>query len=268
MATPAPTDITQPISPTRFAAALKDLSLASLHLKVLEIRNALLHLAHSNAQLRPFADGTETSLNLAPGQPDPDCADAIRENELVIARMHERIDLVQAEVVARGVSWREFEEEDVVAVDTAAVGGRREVEDDEPGVRGRSESAQQHAQETGSRPLTNGVHATQAEQEEEQAAASNAASRSSGTRGNPWTDGTFQVGTIRNGELHMDSDPPQRNGVGANNNTTAIASTATTRTQTGATSGGGRLTDEELRRLLEVRLAEEEDAEEDGGLHL
>lgn len=253
MATPTPTDITTPISPARFAAALKDLSIASLHLKVLEIRNALLHLAHSNAQLRPFADGTETSLDSSPGQPDPDCVEAIRENEVVIARMRERIELVKAEVLVRGVSWREFEEDADEGV----------VEDNEPGVSGGDDATQREV--VGSRPLTNGIH--------EEAATSNAtttttaAAASSATSRNPWTDGTFQVGTIRNGQLHMDSEPPQRNGVGANSVSTATA-TSSTQQPGAAASGGGRLTDEELRRLLEVRLAEDVGEDEDGGLHL
>lgn len=257
MASPNPTDITTPISPARFAAALKDLSIASLHLKVLEIRNALLHLAHSNAQLQPFADGTETSLNLAPGEPDPDCVEAIRENEIVIARMRDRIELVKAEVLARGVSWREFEEVDEVA-------------DDEPGVGAAVGSGGGAQDEAGSRPLTNGVNqhgTTRAEREDEEANNAVAAANSSTTVRNPWTDGTFQVGTIRNGELHMDAETPQRNGMREDrNNTPSITAPST---QPGAASSGGRLTDEELRRLLEVRLAEDEgEEEEDEGLHL
>ncbi|KAJ4424793.1 hypothetical protein N0V82_000512 [Gnomoniopsis sp. IMI 355080] len=261
MATPTPTDITTPITPARFAAALKDLSIASLHLKVLEIRNALLHLAHSNAQLQPFADGTETSLNLAPGEPDPDCVEAIRENEIVIERMRERIELVKAEVVARGLSWSEFEEVT-----------NELVEDNEPGVVARvgGSGSQGATEETGSRPLTNGLDGTRADDDGEEGESVNATASSS-IRGNPWTDGTFQVGTIRNGELHMDSEPPRRNGTGANSSSAASAAAAaatTTRTQPAAASGGGRLTDEELRRLLEVRLAEDANDEEDGGLHL
>lgn len=76
-----------PISPARFAEALKDLPLSTLHLKAAELRNSIAHLDYSNEQLQPFADGTETSVN---GVPDQDCVDAIRENEVVIARMQER----------------------------------------------------------------------------------------------------------------------------------------------------------------------------------
>ncbi|KAJ4295876.1 hypothetical protein N0V88_004578 [Collariella sp. IMI 366227] len=42
-----------PISPSRFAAALPDLPLSALHLKVLELRNSITHLDYSNEQLRP-----------------------------------------------------------------------------------------------------------------------------------------------------------------------------------------------------------------------
>ncbi|KAJ4163497.1 hypothetical protein LMH87_005220 [Akanthomyces muscarius] len=108
---------TTPISPARFAAALKDLSVAMLHLKVLEIRNSIAHLQYSNDQLRPFADGTATAASsgaaaaaaaASPGEPDQDCVDAIRENEQVVERMAERIALVRLEVEERGVSWDEF----------------------------------------------------------------------------------------------------------------------------------------------------------------
>jgi hypothetical protein len=95
-----------PISPARFAAALKDLPLSTLHLKAMEIRNSIAHLDYSNEQLKPFADGTDPSAN---GRPDQDCIDAIKENEIVIARMQERIGLLKAEVEGRGSSWLEFQ---------------------------------------------------------------------------------------------------------------------------------------------------------------
>lgn len=95
-----------PIAPARFAEALKDLPLSTLHLKAAELRNSIAHLDYSNEQLRPFADGTEPSLD---GHPDHDCIDAIKENEIVIARMQERIALLKAEVEGRGSSWLEFQ---------------------------------------------------------------------------------------------------------------------------------------------------------------
>ncbi|KKY32737.1 hypothetical protein UCDDA912_g07303 [Diaporthe ampelina] len=235
MATPQqPQEITAPITPARFAAALKDLSVASLHLKVLEIRNSLAHLAHSNAQLRPFAEGAVAAPGGEPGEPDPDCADAIRENEAVIARMRARVELVRAEVEARGLSWREFEAKD-------------ELEDDEPGVVAPAPDGTTTA-EVPPAPVGNGVdgHA--------EVGAGSGANGAAPSRGNPWEDGTFQTGVIRNGEIHMDA-VPNRQG----------SSAAPGLTNGGG--GGGTLTDEELRRRLEERLAEDND-DEDGGLHL
>jgi len=243
MATPPqPQDITAPITPARFAAALKDLSVASLHLKVLEIRNSLAHLAHSNAQLRPFAEGTVAALGGSPGEPDSDCADAIRENEAVIQRMRGRVELVRAEVEERGLSWTEFEAKD-------------EVEDDEPGVVApapapAAATAGVPGAASAGAPVVNGMNG---HAEDGARPGANGATPSRG--GNPWEDGTFQTGVIsRNGEIHMDAIP-NRQGSGA------------APTQANGGGGGGRLTDEELRRRLEERLAEDND-DEDGGLHL
>ncbi|KAL2110631.1 hypothetical protein VUR80DRAFT_935 [Thermomyces stellatus] len=90
----------EPISPRRFAAALPSLPLSSLRLKVLEIRNSISHLLYSNAELRPFADADP---------PDEVCAEAIRENEIVLERMLERISLLKEEVENRGARWEEFD---------------------------------------------------------------------------------------------------------------------------------------------------------------
>ena len=92
-----------PISPARFAEALKDLPLSTLHLKAAELRNSIAHLDYSNEQLKPFASGTEPSTN---GVPDRICVEAINENEVVIARLKERIELLKAEVESRGSSVR------------------------------------------------------------------------------------------------------------------------------------------------------------------
>lgn len=88
-----------PITPARFAAALPSLPLSTLALKAAELRNSVAHLDYSNEQLKPFAE---------PPNPDPDCADAIKENEGVIKSILERLDILKAEVEKRGVSWREF----------------------------------------------------------------------------------------------------------------------------------------------------------------
>lgn len=96
-----------PILPERFAAALTELPLGSLHAKAAELRNSIAHLQHSNEQLEPYArDG------------DRECAEAIRENEEVIARMEERVTLLKAEVEGRGMPW--------VEVDEVKKGGGRE----------------------------------------------------------------------------------------------------------------------------------------------
>ena len=200
-----------PISPARFAEAIKDLSLSILHLKVLEIRNSIAHLDYSNEQLRPFAEGTEptfdTAGSQAQGQPDPDCADAIKENEQVIERMQERIRMIRAEVEGRGCSWTEFQSKEELDAERTARG------------------------------LTNGEAAADAAAEENDSTSNSGA----GAQGQhqAWADGTFQTGTIRNGEVHLD----------------------------GQHQGGGRLTDEQLRRALEERLREDQD-EDDEGMHL
>lgn len=203
---------TTPITPARFAAALKDLSLPMMHLKVLEIRNSIAHLQYSNDQLRPFAEGSATAVDAGAAggggdAPDQDCVDAIRENEQVIERMAERIALVRLEVEERGHSWNEFQSKEEVEAGVEA-GAREQAQ------------AEARAQEG-----ENGVNGT--------------ASHSA------WTDGTFQTGTIRDGEVHMDGQQGQQQ--------------------------GGSLSDEQLRAALEERIrsmATAEDADEDGGMHL
>ncbi|KAI2616489.1 hypothetical protein GGR54DRAFT_227188 [Hypoxylon sp. NC1633] len=100
-----------PIDLACFAEALKDLSAESLALKVLELRNSIAHLDYSNAELKPYAEGRAPTLDQQSGtaQPDQDCIDAIAENEVVIARMQERIQLIRVEVENRGLSWRELQ---------------------------------------------------------------------------------------------------------------------------------------------------------------
>ncbi|KAL2067159.1 hypothetical protein VTL71DRAFT_1583 [Oculimacula yallundae] len=152
-----------PISPTRFASALQDLPISTLHLKAMELRNSIAHLDYSNEQLRPFADGTEESTN---GVPDADCVEAIRENEVVIARQMERIGLLKEEVERRGARWDEFKD-------------RGELEGE----------------------LSNGVGEGEGVSEEERG---NQAGE--GERSSAWTDGTFQTGRIVDGEVRMDDD--------------------------------------------------------------
>ena len=85
-----------PITPERFAEAIKELPLANLHFKAAEIRNSITHLVSSNQQLQPFVD-----------EGDPDCIDAVQENLVVIQRMEERILLLKGEVEGRGFRWGE-----------------------------------------------------------------------------------------------------------------------------------------------------------------
>ncbi|KKY18505.1 hypothetical protein UCDDS831_g05979 [Diplodia seriata] len=84
-----------PITPAAFADAIKELTVPSLHAKAAELRNSIYHLRRSNLQLQPFADDG-----------DGDCAEAIRENGEVMARMEDRIELLKLEVeVNRGMLW-------------------------------------------------------------------------------------------------------------------------------------------------------------------
>ena len=83
-----------PISTERFAIAIVDLPVGNLHMKAAEIRNSILHLQDSNVQLQPLAD-----------EGDRDCSGAIAENQDVIIRMEERIQLLKDEVTRRGLPW-------------------------------------------------------------------------------------------------------------------------------------------------------------------
>jgi hypothetical protein len=228
-----------PISPTRFAAALTDLPLSTLHLKVLELRNSIAHLDYSNEQLRPFAEGTATTTTTTtttgpstttssetqtqtqgPSEPDPDCLDAIRENEAVIARMQARIALVRAEVERRGLSWAEFQS-----------------------VEEREAERQEQLEQRKAEGLVNGDGVGVVNG----GGAVAGAAAADGERSNPWSDGTFQTGVIRGGVVQMDEGSSSR------------------------VQQGGSLTDEELRRRLEEQMgnltANAEDDDE-GGLHL
>ncbi|KAK3498200.1 hypothetical protein B0T13DRAFT_511388 [Neurospora crassa] len=223
-----------PITPQAFAAALEDLPVSALHLKVLEIYNSIAHLKYSNEQLRPFAEGIEAPLGSSTGesaqnQPDPDCVEAILENEQVIARMEERVQLIKNEVERRGLSWTEFERKD--EVEAAAARNR---------ARGPVETGEDSDDEEQGQPMTNGTSTT----------------TTTTTQHPAWMDGTFQTGVIRNGEIVMDD----------------VAGSRRQQEQQGGTGvgAGGSLSDEELRRRMEERLRDlgGENDEEDGGMHL
>lgn len=163
-----------PISPTRFATAVKDLPLSALHLKAAELRNSIAHLDYSNEQLKPFADGT------VGGTPDQDCLDAIKENEIVIETMQERMRLLREEVEGRGSSWLEFSSAEEVLEERkkeGRVGGVGEVD----GSDGRLINGRGHY--NGSAGPGQGREVSEA-----------------------WRDGTFQTGRIVNGEVTMDAN--------------------------------------------------------------
>ncbi|KAL2257440.1 hypothetical protein VTK26DRAFT_172 [Humicola hyalothermophila] len=265
----------QPITPARFAAALKDLPLSSLHLKLLELRNSIAHLDYSNEQLRPYAEGIATAFSPSSppasqseqsqsqsqtygpeppqprGEPDQDCIDAIKENEQVIERMQERIRLVRAEVESRGLSWDAFQgqtddgekektNKDIHGADAEMVNGT---------VNGTTDREEGQGQESGSTATTTTTTTT--------------TTSSSSSRHPAWSDGTFQTGVIRGGVLQMDAVAGSR------------AGTAEQQQQRqGQRQAGGSLTDEELRRRMEEQLRGlgrgDDDGEDDGegGLHL
>lgn len=120
-----------PITIERFKEALTELPQSSLVLKLMEIRNSIVHLRASNEQLRPYAEGKavvgateeqgQQQTGAQVGEPDQDCIDAITENEEVIARMKERIRVIKTEVENRGMLW----------ADVSSAAGDP-VEDDEP----------------------------------------------------------------------------------------------------------------------------------------
>lgn len=90
----------RPIDPLRFAEALETLPLDALHAKAAELQNSMEQLRSSNEQMVPFAD-----------EGDQDCKDAMYENLGVITRMHNRVELIKAEVEKRGMPWPSEERE-------------------------------------------------------------------------------------------------------------------------------------------------------------
>ncbi|CZT25311.1 uncharacterized protein RCC_11039 [Ramularia collo-cygni] len=81
-----------PISPAAFAAAIHDLPVDALYTKAAELLNQMQHLRDSNAQMQEFAD-------------DEVCREAVTENEVVIRRIRERVNLCKTEVEGRGLRW-------------------------------------------------------------------------------------------------------------------------------------------------------------------
>ena len=231
----------RPITPTRFATALKELPSDALFTKLLELRNSIAHLDYSNEQLRPYAEGTARALDLSnpsssqqPSpeeqekcEPDQDCIDAIKENEAVIERMQERIRLLRAEVESRGERWTDFEARARRAEEERRV--VPEMDNTETIVVEHPNTQQQEAPTTNrTGPMVNGT----------------------GERSHPaWSDGTFQTGVIRDGVIEMHGPRLQ---------------------QGGERQPGRLLTDEELRRRVEeqIRRLGVQEGDEEEGLYL
>ncbi|KAL2433291.1 hypothetical protein ABEF95_004887 [Exophiala dermatitidis] len=103
----------QPISAERFALAIQDLPVENLYSKAKEISNSVSHLERSNQQLQEYIDSIRTDSTLPEStrqEGDKDCAEAIQENNIVIERQKERIDLLKREVERRGGRWHEADE--------------------------------------------------------------------------------------------------------------------------------------------------------------
>jgi hypothetical protein len=222
-----------PISPERFAAALRDLPLSSLHLKAAELRNSIAHLDYSNEQLKPFAEGT------APEQtgPDPDCVEAIKENEVVIQRMLERIELLKAEVESRGAVWLDLSDPDAA----------RQLEGEET--------------EAGSEALVG------------ESSGVGSDGRSEAWRDGTFTTGRIVGGEVVMDDVNGTTTNGASMHLTGTNGTamsgTAINGTAVNGTATNGTRAGGRLDDESLRRAMEERMNVLADSgDEDEGLHL
>jgi hypothetical protein len=104
-----------PITSSRFAAALRELPISSLHAKVSELQNSIAHLEKSNADLEEFVrtDG------------DKDCYEALMENKDVIEKNRKRIELIRKEVVElRGLPWEADGGKTVPATSEARLNGR------------------------------------------------------------------------------------------------------------------------------------------------
>jgi len=233
-----------PITPEAFALAIKDLPASTLHCKVLEIRNSIAHLDYSNQQLLPYTDGTN-------GEPDPDCADAIKENEVVIERHNERLGLLKIEVEQRGLNWREFST-------------TQELEEQEEN---EAESETNGDMVDGNGNLVNGFghgpdHGNASQNVTSQGmngtTGVGAAAASSQTTSSPWADGTFTTGRINNGVFsfdHTERDHLVISRVPPINSTT---SNLTRQLQV----------DAEITRLIRERMEEDIAAEDGDGVHL
>jgi len=180
----------RPISPARFAEAIKEMPESSIAMKLAELRQSIAQLDYSNEELRPYAEGRkraisqqESSSNSSDANSttksesteqedqsspsfelDPDCAEAIIENNAVIARMQHRIELIRTEVEGRGLNWDEFQH-----ILRQAPPPRRPEQENEPS--------------------TNDTNSTDA-------AAAGGQTQNGEGQHEAWRDGTFQTGTL------------------------------------------------------------------------
>lgn len=100
----------RPISTAEFSQAIEDLPVENLYSKAHEIQNSVAHLQKSNDQLQEYSDSIKNDTTIEESvrsEGDRDCLEAIRENEIVIKRQLERIDLLKKEVERRGGRWHE-----------------------------------------------------------------------------------------------------------------------------------------------------------------
>lgn len=199
---------TAPISSSRFSTALKELSVEVLQLKVLEIRNSIAHLQYSNDQLKPFAEGNAVATDSSQTSPSEPDQDCID----AIRENEQVIDRMAERIALIRV---EVEER---GVSWNEFQSKEEVEERQNAERARDESASR----------VNG-HDSVPEQH------------------SAWTDGTFQTGTVTNGQLNFNAPQGQ--------------------------AQGGSLNDEQLRRALEERMRDlnhddESPGDQDGGMHL
>ncbi|KAI0390702.1 hypothetical protein F5Y17DRAFT_48784 [Xylariaceae sp. FL0594] len=179
----------QPITHARFAEALRSLPDSSLALKLAEIRQSVAYLDYSNEELRPYAEGrkralvvgTATTIHVTEmpegaegeiGEGDKDCIEAIEENNAVIARMQTRIELVRAEVEARGLDWDDFQGL------VKPFGDKEEKKEEEGDGTATTNGTGATTTANGTGESTHTTTETQGQQHE------------------AWRDGTFQTGTL------------------------------------------------------------------------
>lgn len=85
-----------------YKSSLRHLSTPSLHGEILKLENSIKHLRRSNDELRVYeSSGEEDTSWIAP---------VIAENEQVIVKQNEQVELVMQEISDRGVKTEDVEE--------------------------------------------------------------------------------------------------------------------------------------------------------------